>query len=209
MSGGPGAEADGESVRQPNPSSPRRGDARGGHDDGAAAAAPTPSQGQSPHSPVGSFTWMPAMHAGAVASAQRSDAARAREAAAQGDALYQQKQFRAALPRFAEAVRLQPAEAPYHFGLAAAAWQTDQRSLVEPHLLAAVRLNPNHAAAHDALGQWYLVVNDVAAARRHSAAAVALEPRNADFLVSHAFAPPGGWRRASGVGARRADCRSR
>jgi Flp pilus assembly protein TadD len=124
---------------------------------------------------------------GNAASAGAAAAGRARDLAASGAALFREGQYRAAMARYAEALRMDPSRAENHFGLAAAALRADQRSLVEPHLLEAARLKPEYAAAQDGLGQWYVLAGDLAKALHHSAAAIRMEPQNNDFAIGRAF----------------------
>jgi hypothetical protein len=112
---------------------------------------------------------------------------RARELGSGAAKLFSEGQYRAAMARYAEAVRIQPAQAEYHFGLAVAALRADQRALVEPHLLEAARLKPDYAAAQDGLAQWYILAGDLAKALHHSAAAIRLEPQNHDFAIGRAY----------------------
>src|SRR5690349_21098241 len=51
---------------------------------------------------------------------------RARELAAGAARLFQEGQYRAAMALYAEAVRMQPSQAEYHFGLAVGALRADQ-----------------------------------------------------------------------------------
>ncbi|MDB5303050.1 MAG: hypothetical protein JWM97_599, partial [Phycisphaerales bacterium] len=79
---------------------------------------------------------------------------RARDEAARGDVLYLRGEFKPAIERFQEAVRLAPSEALFHYKLACAAAKGGEQRLAEPHFLEAIRLNPGHASAHDWLAQW-------------------------------------------------------
>ena len=64
--------------------------------------------------------------AGATAGPASSES-RGRELAAGAAKLFQEGQYRAAMARYAEAVRMQPSRAEYHFGLGATALRADQR----------------------------------------------------------------------------------
>src|SRR3954471_13937992 len=89
--------------------------------------------------PVGSLASLAAEHAvglGAPAARRLADEiARAAREAAAGAALCRQRQFRAAIPRYALAVRLDPSNADHHYYFACAAWKAEQATLVEPNLL--------------------------------------------------------------------------
>ena len=166
---------------------------------GIGDAAPTPrpavSVPRSAAAPLGSLAGLAAAASatgvrtgnGNGASAAAAAEGRARELAAGAAALFGEGQYRAAMARYADALRMQPARAEYHFGLAVAALRADQRGLVEPHLLEAARLKPDYAAAHDALGQWYVLAGDLAKALHHSAAATRLEPHRDDFAIGRAY----------------------
>ncbi|MDB5358526.1 MAG: uncharacterized protein JWN24_4979 [Phycisphaerales bacterium] len=119
-------------------------------------------------------------------SAQSPDA-QARDAAARGDVHFLRGQYKPALDCFLECIRLQPAEADYHFKLAAIASRLDQPRWVEPHFREAVRLNPGHAPAQKALAQWAIQRGDLATALKHSASAIALLPDEIDVIAIRAI----------------------
>ncbi|MGE5608111.1 MAG: tetratricopeptide repeat-containing sulfotransferase family protein [Bacillota bacterium] len=117
-----------------------------------------------------------------------------------GDSLYGQSRFAEALPRYAEAVRMQPHHAGYHFRLAMAAWQARHLELVESHLQEAVRLSPANPQAHEAISQWYYEAANLPLALSHSARAVELAPRDPEIAISRAIVlegnsqPDAAWR---------------
>src|SRR4051794_31334579 len=159
-----------------------------------AGTTPPPAASITPNrAPVaGSLASLAAAHTGNAGASPGHRAGdeiggAAREAAAAA-ALCRQGQYRAAIPRYALAVRLDPSNADYHYYLACAAWTAEQTALVEPQLLEAIRLNPRHAAAHDSLGQWYVLHGETDKALEHSAAALALEPQRLDFIISRGHA---------------------
>ncbi|MDB5303119.1 MAG: sulfotransferase [Phycisphaerales bacterium] len=113
-------------------------------------------------------------------------AAQAREESARGDVLYLSGDFARAFNRYQEAVRLQPANADYHFRLASAAWKTGDSRPVKPHFEEAIRLNPRHLLAYDAMAQWSMYLGDMAAALDYSAKAMALAPEDPNSIISRA-----------------------
>ncbi len=94
-------------------------------------------------------------------NARTAAATRARAEADIGLSLHKQGQFRAALIRFKEAVRLDPSFGEYHYRLGLAAWRSRETKFVEPHLLRAIELDPRHPAPHEALGQWLLETGQI------------------------------------------------
>ena len=116
-----------------------------------------------------------------VASAQ------ARAEADIGLSLHKQGQFRDALARFEQAVRLDPSVGEYHYRLGLAAWRAGDAKFIEPHLLRAIELDPRHPAPHEALGQWLLEVGQIENAMQQCAAAVALRPDNPELVISYAL----------------------
>ncbi|MDB5173760.1 MAG: uncharacterized protein JWN51_2533 [Phycisphaerales bacterium] len=111
---------------------------------------------------------------------------RARDEAARGDVLYLRGEFKPAIERFQEAVRLVPGEALFHYKLACAAAKGGEQRLAEPHFLEAIRLNPGHASAHDWLAQWYLNHGQPERALGYSETALRLAPDNPYFIISRA-----------------------
>ena len=110
----------------------------------------------------------------------------AQRRAEQGDVLSTRGQLREAVEQFAEAVRLAPDTAQFHYKLACAAWNADQFNLIEPHLLEAARLDPQNSAVQEGLALWFLRQGQVEAALRHIAAALAARPTSIQFIVTRA-----------------------
>jgi tetratricopeptide (TPR) repeat protein len=123
---------------------------------------------------------------GGEPQATRTPAAMARDSAARGDVLFLSGQFKPAFDHFQECVRLQPAEAEYHFKLAVTAARLGQPQWVEPHYRHAIRLNPNHAPAHKALAQLAIQCGDVVTALPHSLKALELVPGDIDSIAIRA-----------------------
>src|SRR5436190_14081244 len=129
-----------------------------------------------------------------VGGSDDSAPARAAQEAADGDALYVQGNFKAALARYREAARLRPTEAGYHYKVALSAWAHRAFHLVETHFQQALRLAPNQPQLHDAMGQWYLEQADVERALAHSARAAELAPGHPGVAISRAFVLDGAGR---------------
>lgn len=107
---------------------------------------------------------------------------------AEGVGHYNRGQYAAALGRFINAVRLDPAEAEYHNMLGCAADRAGRPDLVEPHLLEAIRLRPGHVGAHTGLGVWYAERGEAEAALRHSAVAFEATPNDPKVILARASA---------------------
>jgi tetratricopeptide (TPR) repeat protein len=120
---------------------------------------------------------------GGEPQATRNPAAMARDAAARGDVHLLSGQLKAAFDQFQECVRLQPAEAEYHFKLAASAERIGLQSWVEPHYRQAIHLNPNYAMAHKALAQIAVQSGDLSTALPHSQIALSLTPGDLDAVA--------------------------
>lgn len=133
-------------------------------------------------SPVETLFWL----GGGGSSISDSDnATQARQAAAQGDALTAQGNFRGALARFHEALFLCPDSTEYHYRLAGAAEKAGQNDLLERHLHEAVRLDPCFAPAHYSLGKWYRLAGKLDRAIYHTAICVALAPGDSRYVSEH------------------------
>jgi tetratricopeptide (TPR) repeat protein len=133
-------------------------------------------------SPIETLFWV---GGGGNAIPETDVATQAKMAAAQGDALTAQGNFRAALARFHEAVFLCPNSPEYHYRLAGAAEKAGQNELLERHLHEAVRLEPCFAPAHYSLGKWYRLAGKLDRAIYHTAITVALAPRDSRYVSEH------------------------
>ena len=128
------------------------------------------------------LNYLPALHRvrGAGSRSVESLAGEASE-------LFVQGRFQPALERFAEAVRLRPDDASYHYKLACTAWKAGRLELVERHFRQAIVLDSRNPLAEEGLSQWYLESGDLAAALHHSQIARDLAPDDVDIAVSRAF----------------------
>src|SRR5687768_9183395 len=136
-----------------------------------------------------SFYWLTGGATPLVPSSRSEDQPReaAREAARTGDALLANGHVRAALERYREAVRLEPANYEHHFKLAQAADPASEAALAEPHFLETVRLNPRHVPSHVALGNIYRQSGRIEQALQHTAAALALDPQDSQAVLARAL----------------------
>ena len=139
--------------------------------------APTAPKPPAPRPPV----------SGNVPRRTQDSQAHARRHAAEGDRLFAQGQFAAAVAHFQQAVAAYPIEPRYHYMLATCAERGGQKQLVEPHLLQAVRLKPDAAVAHQELAQWYAERGRTNEALHHSALALSLAPNEAPYVIVRAI----------------------
>ncbi|MDB5299592.1 MAG: sulfotransferase [Phycisphaerales bacterium] len=120
-------------------------------------------------------------------SATIDPALRARDEAARGDMLYLDSQFGAALDRFRQAVRFQPANAHYRCRLATAAWMAGETQEVAPNFSEAIRLDPRLAMAHESMAKWSVKEGNIPAALKYSATALALSPGDPGAILARAY----------------------
>ena len=94
--------------------------------------------------------------------------------------------FRLRRRHFAEAIRLDPNQAAFQYGLALCEWTEGQMAAAGQRLHLAVRLDARLAIAHSLLGEWYLQQGmiDAAAGDRKRPA---LDSRNPTFMQSRAW----------------------
>jgi tetratricopeptide (TPR) repeat protein len=104
-----------------------------------------------------------------------------------GDALSQRGDLPNARLRYEAAVRLNPAEAIFHWLLGLCDWRLGAMDQAGTSLQASVRLNPQFAPAQAALGQWYLGQGMVEQALVASGKSVQLAPDNIEHLRSRAW----------------------
>jgi tetratricopeptide (TPR) repeat protein len=116
------------------------------------------------------------------------DVTRAQREAAEGNALLAQGRHRQAMQHFAEAVRLHPNKAAYHFSLACATWNARELDAVEPHFRAALSLQPDHPLTNAMMSAFLLQRGRLAEALRHSTIAIGLAPKDVLCKVTHADA---------------------
>ena len=114
------------------------------------------------------------------------EAAALREALA-GDALCVSGQPGAAQSHFAEAVRLHPGHARYHWLLGVTESSSGSPESAGASLQRAVQLDAGLGPAQSSLGYWYLTQGMVAEALQASAKAVALLPMEDGVLATHAW----------------------
>ena len=170
MSNEPGAAAGFESGGSSRPNNPHP------HN------PPVPFQQTTSVSSAAPLTWLPAAQPAPDPSLETAH--RAHRIAQTGEALYRAGNFRAALQKYYEAVRLKPDEAAYHYRLVHIAEVLNETQLMEHHLLETVRLKPDFALAHNSLAHWYRKVGGWDLALKHSEVALALEPANQDFVIT-------------------------
>jgi tetratricopeptide (TPR) repeat protein len=101
---------------------------------------------------------------------------------------YSRGRISAARRHFVEAIRLDPNQAEFHYGLALCDWTEGQMAAAGERLHMAVRLNAGLAIAQSLLGEWYLHQGMIDAALKSTERALALDSDNATFLQSRAWA---------------------
>ena len=104
-----------------------------------------------------------------------------------GVALSSQGNLSGARPRFAEAIRLEPNNAEFHWLLGVCDWAMGHTDQAVWHLELAVQLNPRFAKAYASLGEWYLRRGIIDSAMEATAKAVELAPEDVTVLQSRAW----------------------
>ena len=153
---------------------------------GAGQGAGESPGGTVPATGSGARSTQNAGRATASAAVRQSPKARARQEAARGHAQLARRHFRAAVESFRQAVALEPGEAVYHAGLAAAADGAGDDGLLEAHAGEAVRLDPDDALPHHLLARWHYRHGRLDRATEHAVRSVALSPDDVEYVVLHA-----------------------
>ncbi|HEY1922811.1 MAG TPA: hypothetical protein VGG44_08585, partial [Tepidisphaeraceae bacterium] len=93
----------------------------------------------------------------------------------------------AARRHFVEAIRLDPNQAAFQYGLALCDWTEGQMATAGERLQLAVRLDARLAIAHSLLGEWYLQHGVIGGALQATEKALALDSKNPTFMQSRAW----------------------
>lgn len=93
----------------------------------------------------------------------------------EGERLAAAGRYDAAVAQYRAALRLWEHPA-FHYQLALAAWQSEDRATTVKHLRETVRLQPDHDAAHRALTVHLMMDGQIESALEHSAIALSLAP---------------------------------